>query len=51
MDDDDRDYRHMDPSNLLPFTCVLEESDPAVERLPGAYVGTDQTVYGGTGYI
>jgi len=36
-----------DPRNLLPFERELEPHDPNVERLPNAYVGTDQQVYGG----
>lgn len=33
----ERDY---DPTKLLPFTKVLEESGPEVERLPGVYQGS-----------
>jgi len=51
MDEEERYFPDMDPRKLLPFTCVLEPSDPNVERLPNAYVGTDQIVYGGTNYI
>ena len=51
MDDDDRYFPDMDPRRLLPFTCELEPADPGVERLPKAYVGTDQQTYGGTGYV
>lgn len=47
MDDDDRYFPDMDPRRLLPFTCELEPADPNVERLPNAYVGSDQQVYGG----
>lgn len=44
--DDDRYFPELDPRNLLPFTRELEPTHPAVERLPKAYVGTDQQVYG-----
>lgn len=49
--DEDRYWSEMDPRNLLPFTCVLEPEEPGAERLPSAYIGTDQQVYGGSGYV
>jgi hypothetical protein len=44
--DDERYFPELDPRNLLPFTCHLEPDDPNVQRLPSAYVGTDQLIYG-----
>ena len=41
----------MDPAKLLPFTCNLEPDDPTVIRLPSAYIGTDEIIYGGSNYI
>ncbi len=47
MDDDERYFPELDPRNLLPLTSQLEPDDPNVIKLPSAYVGTDQQVYGG----
>jgi hypothetical protein len=49
--DEDRYFPDMDPKNLLPFTCNLEPDDPTVQRLPSAYIGTDEIIYGGSNYI
>jgi hypothetical protein len=42
--DEDRYFAEMDPRNLLPFTCELEPSDPTVERLPFAHLGTGRAI-------
>jgi hypothetical protein len=38
MDDDDRNFSALDPSNLLPFTCELEAPDPTIPQVPKNYV-------------
>ena len=45
--DDERP--NLDPRRLLPFTCILEPDDPSVQRLPAAFVGTDEVIYGNHG--
>jgi len=49
--DDDRNFFDKDPRNLLPRTCQLEPDDPNVQRLPSAYIGTGEIVYGSSTYV
>ena len=43
--DDERDFSHLDPANLLPFERSLELDDPNVEKLPRAYQPRDSMNY------
>jgi hypothetical protein len=36
--DDDRDFSHLDPKNLLPFVCQLEPDDPNAVIVPKTYI-------------
>jgi hypothetical protein len=49
--DEDRYFPDLDPRNLLPRTVQLEPDDPNVVRLPSAYIGTDEIIYGNPNYI
>ena len=49
MSSEERDYSYFDPASLLPFTCELEPHDPNVQRLPSAYRGMDEAIYGAAG--
>jgi hypothetical protein len=47
-EEDDRDMRHLDPANLLPFERELEPADPNVEKLPQQFQGSGDDFYSGT---
>jgi hypothetical protein len=47
-EDDERDMRHLDPANLLPYEHRLEPEDEDVEKLPQQYQGSGDDFYSGT---
>jgi hypothetical protein len=40
MDEDERDFSQLDPSNLLPFECAFEPENAAI-RIPSAYIPSE----------
>ena len=40
MNEDDRDFTDLDPSNLLPFECILEPENPAI-RISSTYIPSE----------
>ena len=47
MEDDDRDYSQLDPAKLLPFTRILEESNPEAKKLPPQFIAGTDDLYTG----
>jgi hypothetical protein len=47
-EDNERDMKHLDPANLLPYERVLEPSDPTAEKLPEQYQESGEDLYAGT---
>jgi hypothetical protein len=50
-EEDDRDMRHLDPANLLPYERELEPTDPNVEKLPQQFQGSGRVLFGDGGVL
>jgi hypothetical protein len=45
MNEDERDFSDIDPSNLLPYECVFEPENPAI-RIASTYIPNDPMASG-----
>jgi hypothetical protein len=48
MEDEDRDFAALDPAKLLPFTCVLEQSNLEAKKLPPQFIAGTDDLYTGS---
>ncbi len=45
MNEDERDFSDLDPSNLLPYECVFEPENPAI-CIPSTYIPSEPLASG-----